>query len=176
MKIKVLTIVFMILGYACGSPGIPQPVKHDTGSGTDSTMGKLNQEASLQHEFQQVSRFDLDAVLAADFNGDGINDEARFLRQKDKAGIVITDGKTRNQTTIGLGNSFEGAGDDLSWVDFWGIVKDSETYAIIVTDDEVAGDTVVHLENPSIVLRREEVGGGLIAFLNGKYTWIHQAD
>lgn len=32
------------------------------------------------------------------------------------------------------------------------------------------------LENPSIVVRKEEVGGGLITFKDGRYVWIHQAD
>jgi hypothetical protein len=59
-------------------------------------------------------------------------------------------------------------------VDYWGLVEDKETFETIIKDDEIAGDRKVKLENPSIALGKDEVGGGLITFMKGKYVWIHQ--
>ena len=67
-------------------------------------------------------------------------------------------------------------GDDLSWVDYWGLVKDSSTFKIIVEKSEVVGDTIIKLDNPSIAVRKMEAGGGLITFRKGRYEWINQAD
>ena len=131
---------------------------------------------SLRHEFQRAQLFDLKDTLREDFNGDGTIDNAVFLKEDGKAGIIITDGKTQEQVKIGLGNEFEEQRDDFSWVDYWGVVQDSTTYEVIVTDGEIVGDTLVRLENPAIVVRKEEIGGGLITFKDGKYEWIHQAD
>ena len=75
-----------------------------------------------------------------------------------------------------MGNNFEEIGDDFSWVDSWGILIDTITYEIVIEDSEIKGDTIIELQNPSIVLKKQEAGGGLIAFRNGKYDWIHQAD
>lgn len=61
-------------------------------------------------------------------------------------------------------------------MDYWGVLQDSSTYEIIITNGEIVGDTLVRLENPSIFVRKKEVGGGLITFKDGKYEWIHQAD
>lgn len=133
-------------------------------------------EASLPYEFEQAQLFDLKDTLQEDFNGDGTIDQAVFLTKDGKAGIIITNGNTQEQTKIGLGNEFEEQRDDFSWVDYWGVLQDSSTYEVIITDGEITGDTLVRLENPSIFVRKEEVGGGLITFRDGKYEWIHQAD
>ena len=165
----------------------PTAVKKDSTVAVPRTKEKLvavtspddNQEhhkESLPYEFQKAQLFDLKDTLQEDFNGDRTIDKAVFLTEDGKAGIIITDGKTQEQVKIGLGNKFEEQGDDFSWVDYWGIVKDSSTYEIIVTNGEIIGDTLIRLENPAIVVRKEEVGGGLITFRNGKYEWIHQAD
>jgi hypothetical protein len=50
------------------------------------------------------------------------------------------------------------------------------TYNIIVKDGDLVGSKKVALAYPSIFLRKEEVGGGVITFKNGKYIWLHQAD
>nr|WKN37409.1 hypothetical protein K4G66_01635 [Tunicatimonas sp. TK19036] len=130
----------------------------------------------LSYEFKDAKIIDLKDSIVEDLNGDGTADNAIFTTENGKSGILITDGKTKQETRIGLGHSFEERGDDFSWVDYWGIVKDSTTYEIIIENAEILGDTTVYLENPSILIRKEEVGGGLITFRNGKYEWIHQAD
>jgi hypothetical protein len=44
-----------------------------------------------------------------------------------------------------------------------------ETYEIIIKETEIIEDRKVKLDNPSIVVRKEEVGGGLITCKDGKY-------
>ena len=99
-----------------------------------------------------------------------------FTSENNKSGIKIIDGRTKGVVKIGLGVEFEEMGDSFDWVDYWGLVTDAKTYEILIKDSEIIGDTIINLENKSIVLRKEEVGGGLVSFLNGKYQWIHQAD
>lgn len=65
---------------------------------------------------------------------------------------------------------------DFSWVDFWGTTKDRETYEIVIKDSEIIGDKTTKLDNNSIFVRKEEVGGGVITYKNGKFIWVHQSD
>jgi hypothetical protein len=130
----------------------------------------------LSSEFKNFKYVDLKESIIADLNGDGIADNAIFTSQNGKSGILITDGKSKQEVKIGLGAAFEEMSDDFSWVEYWGIVQDSTTYEVIIIDSEIVGDTVVRLEYPSIFVRKEEVGGGVITFKNEKYQWIHQAD
>ena len=64
---------------------------------------------------------------------------------------------------------------EFDWVDYWGLVEDKETSETTFTEDgDVLDSKTVNLKNPSIALGKDEVGGGLITYLNGKYVWIHQ--
>lgn len=130
---------------------------------------------SINLDFKESKIYNLDEQISEDLNGDGVIDKAEFKKRNDRAGIIITDGKSNNQITIGLGNKFAHM-DDFRWVDFWGIVKDSVTYEVVFKDDEIVGDTIVKLEHPSIFVRKDEVGGGVITYKNGTFVWIHQAD
>jgi hypothetical protein len=130
---------------------------------------------SLKLDFKDAKIFKLDEILKEDFNGDGIIDKAEFKKENGKSGIVITDGRSNDLLIIGLGNKFAHM-DDLGWVDYWGVVKDTSTYEILFENNEISGDTIVGLDNPSIVVRKDEVGGGVITYKNGTYIWIHQAD
>ena len=93
-----------------------------------------------------------------------------------KGGIIIIDGKTLEEFVIGCGTKFYEMGDDFRWVDYWGIIRDIETYEIIVSDGEIVGKQNVQLSYPSIFVRKEEIGGGIITYKNGKYEWVHQSD
>ena len=181
MKTILLTIVAGLLAACTSGTG-----KTDTLAGTDSaTLPDSDtakqerigyQEQHLSLEFKQAKLYNLSETLEEDFNGDGTPDHAQFLIEHDKAGVCITDGQTHEKIKIGLGTNFEEMGDNFSWVDYWGVVKDPTTYEVLIEDGEIVGDTIVHLQNPSIVVRAEEAGGGLITFRNGNYEWIHQAD
>jgi len=129
---------------------------------------------SLKRSFEEVILFKLTDTIKADFNGDGIIDEAVFIKDNEASGIIIRHGKTHEEVKIGFGNKFAHF-KDLNWVDYWGLVKDKETAQTIFNKE---GDVIttknVKLQNPSILLGKDEVGGGLITFLKGKYIWIHQ--
>jgi hypothetical protein len=129
----------------------------------------------LSYEFREVTIFKLTDTIIADFNGDGKLDQAIFRKENETSGIIITHGETNEVIKIGFGERFAHL-TEFNWVDFWGIVNDSETYEVVIEDDEIIGGRIVMLENPSIVVRKEEVGGGLITFKERKYVWIHQAD
>ncbi|GAA4081867.1 hypothetical protein GCM10022390_020 [Flavobacterium anseonense] len=80
------------------------------------------------------------------------------------------------KTKIGDDESFDEITNNFNWADYWGVTNDKQTFEILVNESEVIGDTIVKLENKSIFIRKEEVGGGVITFKNGKYIWIHQSD
>lgn len=129
-----------------------------------------------KYEFSNVTILKLNEVINEDLNGDGKIDEAIFVTENAKSGIKIIDGKTGKVMKIGLGQEFEEMGDDFSWVDYWGVVKDKTTYEIIIEDGEILEEHALELENPSLLLKKEDVGGGLITFRKGKFVWIHQTD
>jgi hypothetical protein len=130
---------------------------------------------SLSDEFDTEIMFELTDTIKADFNGDGIIDQAVFRIENETSGIIITYGQTEEKIEIGLGKSFAHLA-DFNWVDSWGLFKGEETFEIVIEDTEIIGDRKVELSNPALIVRREESGGGLITFREGKYIWIHQAD
>lgn len=143
---------------------------------TEAERLRKHQKESFEAEFRMAVYHDLNDTIKADFNGDGYNDRAIFTTENGKKGILITDGRKKQSTRIGLGKPIGKIGDDLNWVDYWGLVKDSSTFKIIIKNSEVVGDTIIKLDNPSIAVRKTESGGGLITFRKGRYEWIHQAD
>lgn len=126
--------------------------------------------------FEKVKLYKLTDTLSADFNGDGIIDKAFYKKENKTSGIIIKHGQTNEEFRIGFGKKFATWTDfDCNWVDYWGLVEDKETSETTFTEDgDVLGSKEVKLQNPSIVLGEDEVGGGLITFINGKYVWIHQ--
>jgi len=75
-----------------------------------------------------------------------------------------------------MGNKFYEMGDDFGWVDTWGVTYDKIANEVLIKDSEIIGGRDVKLKNPSIILRKEDAGGGLVTFLDSKYQWVHQAD
>jgi hypothetical protein len=155
---------------------IPASLDSSSTSNLSTDSSTTQNKHDLTHEFKDYKEYKLSELIITDFNGDKQVDTATFLTRNGKSGIIIKDGLTRKETTIGCGNKFGEMGDDFGWVEFWGVVNDKSTYNIIVKDSELVGQEKVALEYPSIFLRKEEVGGGVITFKNGKYIWIHQAD
>jgi len=126
--------------------------------------------------FEKATVYELTDTIAADFNGDGITDKAFLKIENETSGIIIQHGKTNELVRIGFGKSFGSWKDfDCNWVNHWALVEDKETSETIVGEDgDIAGSQKVELQNPSILLEADEVGGGLITFKNGKYVWVHQ--
>jgi hypothetical protein len=141
--------------------------------------GKQNKYLEKQSlsGFEKETLYALTDTITADFNGDGIIDKAFYKKENGTSGIIIKHGQTDEEFRIGFGDKFSTWTDgfDCDWVDYWGLVEDKETSETTFTEDgDVSGNKEVSLQNPSIVLGKDEVGGGLITFLNGKYIWIHQ--
>lgn len=134
-----------------------------------------SQKKSLECDFEDVIYFSIDESIIADFNGDGINDTAVFRKENKTSGIIIKHGQTEETVSLGFGKGFAHL-TDFNWVDFWGLVKDTTTYEMVFNETDIMGDTIISLKNPSIVVRKEEAGGGVITFKNGIYIWIHQSD
>jgi len=133
------------------------------------------QRQALSSEFKNAKLYDLTDTIEADFNGDGNIDKAIFIKENENSGILIKHGETLSQVKIGFGQPFAHL-TNFNWVDFWGLVNDSTSYEILFNETDIIGDTIIRLENPSIVVRKEEAGGGLITFKNEEYKWIHQSD
>ncbi|PHN02160.1 hypothetical protein [Flavilitoribacter nigricans] len=131
----------------------------------------------MNTEFKEVTVFKLTDTLIADFNGDGNSDRAILKKIGETSGLLIQHGETMEEIRIGFGQSFAIWTDfNLNWIDLWALVNDSGTYEIVIENNEITGTRKIELENPSIAVRKEEEGGGLITFKDGKYQWIHQAE
>jgi hypothetical protein len=124
--------------------------------------------------FEKATLYNLTDTIVADLNGDGFLDKVFYKKEKETSGLIIKHGKTNEVVRIGFGKSFAHL-TEFNWVDYWGLVEDRETNETTFKEDgDVLGSKLVKLQNPSIVLGKDELGGGLITFKNGKYEWIHQ--
>jgi hypothetical protein len=132
----------------------------------------INRDSSLIGEFKTFRIYQLADTINSDLNGDNILDLAFFSNQK----IYIIDGQTKKRLQVGLDKSFGDMRNDFSWVDFWGTTEDRETYEIVIKDSEIIGDKTTKLDNNSIFVRKDEVGGGVITYKDGKFIWVHQSD
>lgn len=187
MKHIIYILTFLILT-SCGQSNSEQKVT--TVTETTETDNKIKVQRNTAKDdkteedyrkqslngFKNATLYKLRDTIKADFNGDGIIDIAFYKRENQTSGIIIKHGQTNEEFRIGFGNSFSTWTDfDCNWVDYWGLVQDKETSETTFTEDgEVFGSKDVKLQNPSIVIGDDEVGGGLITFKNGKYVWIHQ--
>ncbi|RIW18694.1 hypothetical protein D0X99_03150 [Algoriphagus lacus] len=142
---------------------------------TDENQTEEYRKQSL-NGFEKAALYKLTDTITADFNGDGILDKAFYKKENQNSGIIIKHGQTNEVVKIGFGKQFAHM-TEFDWVDYWGLVEDKETSETTFTEDgDVLGSKDVKLQNPSIVLGADEVGGGLITFIDRKYVWIHQAD
>jgi hypothetical protein len=144
-------------------------------SSTEDNQTEEFRKQSL-NRFEKETLYKLTDTIMSDFNGDGFLDKAVYKKGNETSGIIIIHGKTNDQVKIGFGKQFSHL-TEFNWVNYWGLVEDKETSETTFTEDgDVLGSKDVKLQNPSIVLGADEVGGGLITFINRKYVWIHQAD
>lgn len=188
----IFCILTVLILSSCGQSNIYKDSRKETSAEPDAineesklntTKPDLNQSSikrvynnqELSHEFKEAAVFQLTDTINADFNGDGNADQVIFKKENETSGIIITHGRTNQKIKIGFGKQFAHL-KDFNWVEYWGLVSDSETYEVVIEDVEIIGEREVKLDNPSIVLRKEDVGGGLITFKDRKYIWIHQAD
>ncbi|MDY3317743.1 hypothetical protein PG630_10520 [Riemerella anatipestifer] len=192
MKKIIYTLTFVIFT-ACGQ----KSTEEKSNSVLDSTVEQISDTTTLDNNqlaqqataddnqieelrkqsligFEKATLYKLTDTITADFNGDGFLDKAIYKKEKETSGIIIIHGKTNDQVKIGFGKQFSHM-TEFNWVDYWGLVEDKKTSETTFSEDgDILGSKDVKLQNPSIVLGADEVGGGLITYLNGKYVWIHQ--
>lgn len=123
--------------------------------------------------FRTASLFGLKDTIYADLDGDGLEDKAYFEGDAYRPLMVETAGRKLN---VGLGQSFKNIGDDFSWASYWALTTDSVTMENQVVNDEPRGMRKQRLAKRSLVIQRDESGGGVVSFIKGQWVWVHQAD
>ena len=137
------------------------------------TIDSLGQPSMVMKNFEQ---FTLRDTITADLDGDSIPDEAYFKNYLNKKIVIVKNGKTNKETWIGLDKSFKNIGINFNWVDNWGTISDNEVYENVIRDGEIIGGKKVKLTNKSLFVGKDDAGGGIITFKDGKFMWIHRAD
>lgn len=140
---------------------------------------KKNTTESWTHpeffEFKEYKEYRITDTISVDLNGNGILEQIYF--DKEDCPKLIIEEKGQNTISIGCGKEeYKGFPNAIGWVNLWCVVYDKKTFEIIVEDGELIGDKTVKLERPSIYVGKEEAGGGIITYKNGKLYWIHQSD
>jgi hypothetical protein len=187
MKLTIYILILLLVA-SCGQQKSDQTTKSvsDTIIANNNATDQQNlkeDENSVEYYrkqclnvFQEATLYRLTDTITADFNGDGIIDKAFYKKDSQTSGIVIIQGQTNEIVRIGFGKPFAHM-KGFNWVDYWALVEDRETSETTFKEDgDVLGGREVKLQNPSIFVARDEEGGGLITFRNGKYEWVHQAD
>lgn len=183
----ILLLITSFLLVSCNPS--PNRDNHQISAPTNDTLndginsGSQNEQGSkrfcqdqIQTIFEKATCYALNETITADFNGDDYLDQATLAAEGEDKVISILDGQSKTVIKFGPGHPLAGFGEDFNWIGYWGVLYDSVSYEIIVQDSEVIGDTLAHLPNPAIFLRQSEAGGGLIAFRDNAYQWIHQTD
>lgn len=134
---------------------------------------QASKEDSISDLPDNETHYKLTDIIVADFNGDGHLDKAVFKQENKTSGIIITHGQTDEIVKIGFEEPFSHL-TNFNWVEEWGLSEEKNQYEVLVIDGEIAGQRDIKLINPSIFVRLDGLGG-LITFMDEKYTWIHQA-
>jgi hypothetical protein len=110
-------------------------------------------------------------VWQGDFDGDRAIDVAIMVKRLSdgKEGIVVLWRDGAAPTVLGAGTTF-GNGDDLAWVDFWGVEERGSIH-----DSYDSSDTI-KLDADGLVVSKEASTSGLIYFVDGKPQWQLQGD
>ncbi len=134
------------------------------------------QTISNKAGLKSFKQYHIGDTISADLNGDNIQDKAYFKIISNKKTIIVEDGKSKEEKRIGFDKSFGEIGNNFNWVEFWGVTYDKETYENIILDGEITKGRTVKLINQSIFVGKNEAGGGIITFKDGRFIWVHQAD
>ena len=135
----------------------------------------LNWTHSEYFNFKNYKEYKITDTVNIDLNGNGILEKIYF-DYKDCPKLFI---KEKGKKTISIGcrkNDYEGFPNAIGWVDLWCVVYDKETFEGIIKDGEILDDKIIKLERPSLFVGKEEAGGGIITYRNGKLYWVHQSD
>lgn len=136
--------------------------------GIDSLYGF--RKLTLATMFKDAHIFKLTDTVFADFNGDGETDRAYFSKAGSRLDLLIA--SKDEVIKVGGHSSFSALGDDFSWASFWALTGDKE-----LEEHLLKGAVRKHRLGPySLVIQRDEVGGGVVTFKDGQYQWIHMTD
>lgn len=109
--------------------------------------------------------------LEEDFNGDGISDLVIPIKEikSDKAGFAVIHGETNEIFIIGAGIEIKnGLSDDMFYIDIWDVNTKE------INEPGINEQAPLILNNPSIQIKKTEVGGGQIFWNGSEYEYFHQ--
>ena len=99
----------------------------------------------LDLEFHSSQFHELTDTIRLDMNSDGLPEKIYFFSKERHRGIQIENSETEELVTLGLSESII-PGNNLDWVEYWGITTDSSTYEITFNElNEVEGQRIVSL-------------------------------
>lgn len=115
-------------------------------------------------------------TLKVDIDGKGQLENICFLIEKCNR-IIISGGDFIIPIELGCGNTVAHL-DSFDWVEYWKVVKKKETYQVYFKDNGDIDDTrPLMMQCDGIYVgQKEPSAGGIITYLDGKLSWIHQAD
>jgi hypothetical protein len=127
-------------------------------------------------EFEDYKEYRISDTINVDLNGNGILESVYFENNDCPKILIKEDGK--ELISIGCGSEgFYGFPKAIDWVDLWCVVSDKIVWEVLFTENgDIDKDTIANLERPSIYIGKEEAGGGIITYRNGKPYWIQQSD
>lgn len=115
-------------------------------------------------------------TLVVDIDGKGSMEKIYFENDECRS-IRIVGGDLGTPIVIGCGNRLAHLS-DFNWVEFWKVIKKKETYEVYFKENGDIDDTrPIMMQCDGIYIgEKDPTGGGIITFINGELTWIHQAD
>ncbi|KEZ94454.1 hypothetical protein [Nonlabens ulvanivorans] len=147
-----------------------------TGKFYPDSLKTKTADYSNKFDFKDYLEYKMTDTIQIDLNGNGIL-ESVYFDNNDCSKILI---KEKGQELISFGcgqEEYDGFPNAVGWVNLWCVVKDKKVWEVLFTEDgDIDKDTIVNLERPSIYIGKEEAGGGIISYRNGKLYWIHQSD
>ncbi|MEI6947173.1 hypothetical protein V9K67_08255 [Paraflavisolibacter sp. H34] len=167
---QLLLLVFLFAGVAGRSQSPDLPAWFSETFAKKGLDAKYTVQAYLQPSF-----------LQADFNGDGKEDIAVLVveKEKKKKGILLVHGNTHESFLFGAGKNLNKGGLTFKSADQWGLYTE-KTARAIQRDPEnghFTGHREVALNTPALFIHDHKgaaASEGWLIHWNGKrYTWIH---
>lgn len=118
--------------------------------------------------------------LAADFNGDGLEDKVLIIKEglSEKIGLLFLH-SNRTYFIVGAGNVFTKDGwDNMNWLEVFKLDNNKDQTEFLYDEDSEDPFKIRKLKIPNIgvVIREKEGSGGLLYFDGKKYQYLHQGD
>ena len=147
-----------------------------TGKFYPDSLKTKTTDFSNKFDFKDYQEYKMTDTIQIDLNGNGILESVYF--DNNYCSKILIKEKGQKLISFGCGKEeYDGFPNAVGWVNLWCVVKDKKVWEVLFTEDgDIDKDTIVNLERPSIYIGKEEAGGGIISYRNGKLYWIHQSD